>query len=725
MAANPRPSSADLGAYERVKAMLAKDEPTYVVSTAPSHDSKRWTATPPLTRAAFLAAVPHIFVAATFTGVLRRTADLIHCTLLVLDEDDGRTFLERIKILDTLGYAYAYWETKSSTPEQPRYRLVLFPSRPMTAEEKWLVSKALMQMLEWGQDECGALAVQFMYGPGPRPVTAADGSVVDVDALLIAANEMGIEPRRTATVDAEPWDGTPPTVKQIDKGRTVWQKYMGQMENPAKAGYHGRSHALISMLPMLLRFTLAGVLDAHDVIEGMWEASQAAPADHPFERREFDGVVGRAWVYAENDGALVPQVVEAEDEFGDAYDDDSQTVVVTGRATPSGRLPDAYFSGRTLLVRILADDVLATIPLAVEQGSGVLWAYQGGVWRPNGEDRVAEIVIDLLGNRFVPGHLTNVLTVLQRQSGMRRIQPGPTPRWINMTNGLVDWRTGTLYGHMEDAMSINQIPWAYEPGAECPLLDTFFREVLPADLLEPCDTGPGYLYELIGYLMLSGNPLHRAVLLDGTGGRGVEAGRNGKGVFLKVLKALVGDENACSVTPHNLAESRFAAMELRGRLLNVAGDLNHRHIHDTGTIKKITAGDVVMAEAKHKSPIKFEPYAVSVFAYNEVFTASDSSAGWLARFEVLPFIASSLGARTSAWPTGSPRPTNSPASRLAGSRRSPRSWRVAVSRVRRRWWPRVSGSPPQTTRCGRGPRSTPAWSRTRQSRVLLCTTGTC
>jgi hypothetical protein len=306
MAENQMPSNAELP---------TPDEPTFVVSVAESYDSTQWTRSKPMTRTEFLANVPDVFVAATFTGQHRRGEDLVDCTLLVLDEDDGRTFLQRIEILDDLGYAYAYWETKRSTPEAPRYRLVLWPSRTMTADEKYQVSKAFMQILDWGKDECGALAVQFMYGPGPRPVTAADGSVVDVDALLIAAKEMGIEPRRGAAVAAERWDGTPPTAQQLDKGETVLRKYMAQMEDPEAAGFAGRSDALISMLPTLLRFGLAGVLDADEVVEAMWEATESAPGDHPFERKEFDGVVGRAWRYAEADGAAVPFVITAAEEF--------------------------------------------------------------------------------------------------------------------------------------------------------------------------------------------------------------------------------------------------------------------------------------------------------------------------------------------------------------------------------------------------------------------------
>ena len=51
-------------------------------------------------------------------------------------------------------------------------------------------------------------------------------------------------------------------------------------------------------------------------------------------------------------------------------------------------------------------------------------------------------------------------------------------------------------------------------------------------------------------------------------------GRNGKTVFLNVLQALAGSDNISSVPLQVLAENRFAAAELVGKLGNICGDID-------------------------------------------------------------------------------------------------------------------------------------------------------
>ncbi len=114
-------------------------------------------------------------------------------------------------------------------------------------------------------------------------------------------------------------------------------------------------------------------------------------------------------------------------------------------------------------------------------------------------------------------------------------------------------------------------------------------------------------------------------------------GRNGKGTLLRVLGALLGHDNVSNVTLQQLAESRFAAADLFGKLANIAGDLDARAIKQTDVFKMVTGGDAVSAERKYGRAFSFRPYATLLFAANEAPLSYDQTDAWFDRWLVLPF----------------------------------------------------------------------------------------
>ena len=160
--------------------------------------------------------------------------------------------------------------------------------------------------------------------------------------------------------------------------------------------------------------------------------------------------------------------------------------------------------------------------------------------------------------------------------------------------------------------------------------------MLPKDLYEPTADSLGFIWELIGYTLYSGNPLHVAVLLYGKG-------RNGKGTLIRVLKALLGDRNCSTVGLHQLVENRFRAATLFGKLANLAGDLDSKWLDNTAMFKAITGGDTIQAEYKYGAAFDFTPWALPFYSINKAFGSADSSEGWVARWVVVPFPTSFLG----------------------------------------------------------------------------------
>lgn len=288
----------------------------------------------------------------------------------------------------------------------------------------------------------------------------------------------------------------------------------------------------------------------------------------------------------------------------------------TGKAAHASR----YFDPKDgLLVATLTQDILDIGPLATGVDD-ITWSYRDGVWTPD-KNVVRDRAAGLLGERYRRSHGSNAEDVARAHSPL--ITCEPLSDIINFRNGLYLWQADQLRSHDPDVRSTVQLSVDWDPTASCPEFDTFLTQVLPEDMI-------GLAWELIGYLMYSGNPLHRAVMLTG-------GGRNGKGTFLRVINALLGKSNVTSVSLHDLVNTRFSTASLFGRIANIAGDIDGTYLESTATFKAITGQDLVSAEHKGRDRFDFTPWAVPVFSANKIPGSADVTVGYLSRWVVINF----------------------------------------------------------------------------------------
>lgn len=263
--------------------------------------------------------------------------------------------------------------------------------------------------------------------------------------------------------------------------------------------------------------------------------------------------------------------------------------------------------------------------LGLELGAdGRLWRYDNGVYRPDGDAWAKARTCGLLGPRYTRSLVDEVLGWM-RAHRLPTIGIQPDPRWINTTNGMVDWATGERYDHDPIFRSTWQVPhpWPINGVPDNEVVLDFLEQVLPGDAVT-------FALELFGYALLSANPLRKAVLLLGPGG-------NGKSTFLGLLRALLGVDNVAAVPLQTLAENRFAGASLFGKAANISGDLDARAIKRTDLFKMLTGGDLIFAERKFGHAFSFICWALPVFAANEAPISSDQSSAWFDRWLVVPF----------------------------------------------------------------------------------------
>lgn len=293
-------------------------------------------------------------------------------------------------------------------------------------------------------------------------------------------------------------------------------------------------------------------------------------------------------------------------------------------------VPFIFFDNDGVLAEQLASCIEGMGPLA-SSSDGRFWQWIGGTWIPEPPDQsiVEKRSVVFLRNKFRAAHAKAAAGIIRATAP--RISCDPVPEYVNFKNGLLDWKRGVLEEHRPSMMSTVQMGCEWIPEAPCPKFDRFLEQVVPPDCID-------LMWDLIGYLMFSGNDFHTAVMLVGEG-------RNGKGTFLRLVQRIIGHENTCSVSLRQLAEGsdRFATADLYGRSCNIAGDIDGSYIKDTAMFKSVTGGDRITGQFKFKNAFTFEPWAVPIFSANKIPASADATVGYLARWLVIPFPHSFVG----------------------------------------------------------------------------------
>lgn len=248
------------------------------------------------------------------------------------------------------------------------------------------------------------------------------------------------------------------------------------------------------------------------------------------------------------------------------------------------------------------------------------WSYGDGVWTPS-HYVVQHRLVDMLGNAYRTSHRSNTSDVVQRHA--QPITGDPLEPMMNFRNGMLEWRTGELTEHDPALGSTVQLGTEWTPETACPNFDGFLADVMHEDYVE-------LAWEMLGYLMLSGNPRHVAFLFYGLGG-------NGKSTLIDLIAMLLGKGNIASESLDDLNNNRFRSASLFGKIANLAGDIDATYQENTATFKRMTGEDEMTGEHKNMPPFRFVNWAVNVFSANKFPGSSDVTDGYLRRWIVLHF----------------------------------------------------------------------------------------
>ncbi|MFJ9018768.1 phage/plasmid primase, P4 family [Streptomyces sp. NPDC102259] len=304
-------------------------------------------------------------------------------------------------------------------------------------------------------------------------------------------------------------------------------------------------------------------------------------------------------------------------------------VNLTDKATD--KLPKAppkrkseFFDGfGGLKVETLTSRVLADHPAALTAEDKIA-LYRDGVYRIDGLGFTAAVA-RLLGEQHRPAHLSAAEQKAQAtlyETG-RVLRTHTDEPLVNLANGMLDLRTGELKPHDPAYLSTAQLPVAWDTEAQCPVYEAWLKEVCPDQVDD--------LEEVVSTMLNPSRTPSKAVFLFGPS-------RSGKSTFLRIMQLIAGGEvNVSAVTLHQLADNRFAAANLYGKILNAAADLSGADVSDLSLFKMLTGEDAVHADRKHGRQFAFTNTALFAFSANELPQVSESSRAYVERIKPFCF----------------------------------------------------------------------------------------
>ena len=266
------------------------------------------------------------------------------------------------------------------------------------------------------------------------------------------------------------------------------------------------------------------------------------------------------------------------------------------------------------------DELISTFKIITVNNQ--LYVYEDGYYQAD-ECIIARKMIELYPS-IKQNQRSEVLSYIRIKTHINSGAIRTSPYILNLKNTRFDIRTGKCLEFTPEAIEFDRIPVTYDPSAYCADLDKMLNRVFLGDrevinLFE----------EMVGACLLKHNRYQKAFMLYG-------AGSNGKSTILNLVKKFLGSWNYSSIALEKVTD-RFNGAELENKLANIGDDIDNVTIKDTGTLKKLFAGNSLLVERKGERPFTIEPYATHIYSANSIPRSFDKSDGFYRRWLFVPF----------------------------------------------------------------------------------------
>ncbi|MCC6432846.1 MAG: hypothetical protein IT354_18195 [Gemmatimonadaceae bacterium] len=203
------------------------------------------------------------------------------------------------------------------------------------------------------------------------------------------------------------------------------------------------------------------------------------------------------------------------------------------------------------------------------------------------------------------------------------------PWLLNVVNGTIDLKTGTLRAHDRADACSKLAGTSYDAAAECDAFETFIVEITGND-----PDLYAYLWKFIGYSITGLTTDQSLHFLHGTGA-------NGKSVLCEIVLAMLGDYGLVA-SPDLIMARRHGGIpndvaRLRGVRLAVMNETSQGSRFDESKLKDLTGGDTLSARFLREEFFDFRPTHKLVIRGNHKPVIHGTDDGIWRRLRLVPF----------------------------------------------------------------------------------------
>lgn len=204
------------------------------------------------------------------------------------------------------------------------------------------------------------------------------------------------------------------------------------------------------------------------------------------------------------------------------------------------------------------------------------------------------------------------------------------PWLLNVRNGTIDLKTGTLWeperGHFFTKIS----PTFFDPNAKCPVFDEFLDQIM--DHNKPMIE---YMQRFFGYCITGVTHESIAPIFHG-------AGANGKTTLLNIIQYVLGRDYAGSAPPGMFTEKRGEShptelADLQGKRMVVSSETDAGDKMQVSRVKLVTGGENIKARFMRQDFFEFEPTFKIIISTNNLPRVNENDHATWRRLRIFPF----------------------------------------------------------------------------------------
>ena len=283
-------------------------------------------------------------------------------------------------------------------------------------------------------------------------------------------------------------------------------------------------------------------------------------------------------------------------------------------------------SGRfTFKPRLLAERILDDMSLMADPENGLMYKWNGKFWELYPEEHIESLCLKYLGDESQKNRAKDATYQIKTLSTLpsdREIND--KTEWIATNNCMLNIKTLETAAHDKDYYNTFCLSVDYDPDStdKCEKWLKFLQEDVqtPEVIMQ--------LQEFAGYCLTRDTRFAKCLILVGPGS-------DGKSVFLKILRKLVGTENSSAVSFQEL-EDQFIRTSIYGKLLNISTEVGSRAL-ESQYFKAIVTGDPISGAFKFQNAFPFTPFCKLAFATNKMPRVLDNSEGFFRRLLPVQF----------------------------------------------------------------------------------------